>query len=184
MGEVYMLGGVNETRSSEENPIQVSWIETALWPGHLGLTMAPGRTDGDRTTPEVLEADLTRLRRNFAAQVLVSLLEPEEGGLPSAHAQAEDLGLDVLGYAIPDGGAPHDTAAFAEFADEVMNRLLNGETVLAHGLGDCGRAGMLAACLLVQAGMTPLQGLTLVQEASPGALEQPVQRHFVEAFAE
>ncbi len=184
MGEVYMLGSVSETRSSEQNPVQVSWIETALWPGHLGLTTAPGRTAGDRTTPEALEADLTRLRRNFAAQVLVSLLEPEEGDLQALLAQAEDLGLDVLRYAVADGGVPHDTAAFAEFADEVMNRLLNGETVLAHGLEDSGRAGMLAACLLVQAGMTPLQGLALVQGVSPGALEQPAQRRFVEAFGE
>ena len=184
-----MLFGV--TITSETNPIRVDWIETALWPGHLGLTLAPGKK-GPSATGEILhdrdlEADLTRLRQHYGTQVLVSLLELDEArkyGLETYDAQAEDLGIDVLHHSIPDADVPRNAATFAEFADEVMNRLLNGETVVAHCLGGLGRAGTLAACLLVQAGMTPQQGVELVRAARPGAIETPAQERFVETFGE
>ena len=186
-----MLFGVTRTLNSDTNPIRVDWIETALWPGHLGLTLAPGRkgpsATGDVLHDRDLEADLTRLRQHFAVQVLVSLLEPDEAqryGLETYDAQAEDLGIDVLHHPVPDVDVPQNAALFAEFADEVMNRLLNGETVVAHCLGGLGRAGTLAACLLVQAGMTPQQGVELVRSARPGAVETPVQERFVEQFGD
>ena len=177
--------------TSETSPIRVDWIETALWPGHLGLTLAPGKkgpsANGEILHHRNLEADLTRLRQYFAVQVLVNLLEPEEArkyGLDTYDAQAEDLGIDVLHYSIPDVDVPQNAATFTEFTDEVMNRLLNGETVVAHCLGGLGRAGTLAACLLVQAGMTPQQSIGLVRAARPGAIETPLQERFVETFGE
>ncbi|MGY2892989.1 protein-tyrosine phosphatase [Deinococcus sp. UYEF24] len=186
-----MLFGMPKTLTSDTSPIRVDWIETALWPGHLGLTLAPGKK-GPSATGEILhdrdlEADLTRLRQHYAVQVLVNLLEPEEArnfGLETYDTQAEDLGIDVLHYSISDANVPQNVATFAEFADEVMNRLLNGETVVAHCLGGLGRAGTLAACLLVQAGMTPQQSMELVRAARPGAIETSAQERFVEAFGE
>ncbi|WP_407539056.1 cyclin-dependent kinase inhibitor 3 family protein [Deinococcus radiomollis] len=182
---------MTKTLTSEISPIRVDWIETALWPGHLGLTLAPGKkglsANGETLHDRDLEADLTRLRQHYGTQVLVSLLELDEArryGLETYDAQAEDLGIDVLYHSIPDADVPQNTATFAEFADEVMNRLLNGETVVAHCLGGLGRAGTLAACLLVQAGMTPQQGMELVRAARPGAIETPAQERFVEAFGE
>lgn len=186
-----MLFGVTKTLNSDTSPIRVDWLETALWPGHLGLTLAPGKkglsANGEILHDRDLESDLTLLRQHFGAQVLVSLLEPDEAarsGLDDYDAQAEDLGMDVLHHPVPDENVPQDAAAFAEFTDEVMNRLLNGETVVAHCLGGLGRAGTLAACLLVQAGMTPQQGLELVRAARPGAVETAAQERFVEAFGE
>jgi protein-tyrosine phosphatase len=186
-----MLSAMPKTIKSDHSPIRVDWIETALWPGHLGLTLAPGKkslsADGETRHDRDLETDLTRLRQHYGAQVLVSLLEPEEAvsvGLDQYDAQAEDLGLDVLHHPVPDVEAPQDAAAFSEFTDEVMNRLLNGETVVAHCLGGLGRAGTLAACLLVQAGMTPQQGLELVRAARPGAVQSRAQERFIEQFGE
>lgn len=186
-----MIWAMTATLSSSDSPIRVDWIETALWPGHLGLTLAPGKkglsANGQVLHHRDLKADLTRLRRHYGAQVLVSLLEPHEAqryGLEAYDAQADDLGLDVLHHPVPDAHAPQDAAAFSEFTDEVMNRLLNGETVVAHCLGGLGRAGTLAACLLLQAGMTPQQAIEHVRSARPGAVETAVQERFVQQFGE
>ncbi len=186
-----MLISMIRTQTSEDSPIRVDWIETALWPGHLGLTLAPGKkglsADGQVQHDRDLVADLTRLRQHSGVQVLVNLLEPAEEaayGLADYDAQAEDLGMDVLHHPVPDAQVPQDRATFAEFADEVMNRLLNGETVAVHCLGGLGRAGTLAACLLVQAGMTPEQAIGHVRLARPEAVETPAQERFVQAFGE
>lgn len=186
-----MLWAMTTTLSSSDSPIRVDWIETALWPGHLGLTLAPGKrglsANGQVMHRRDLDADLTRLRRHYGAQVLVSLLEHGEAeryGLAAYDAQADALSLDVLHHPVPDTRAPQDAAAFSEFTDEVMNRLLNGETVVAHCLGGLGRAGTLAACLLVQAGMTPQQGMEMVRAARPGAVETAAQERFVQQFGE
>jgi protein-tyrosine phosphatase len=182
---------MSETMSSADSPIRVDWIETALWPGHLGLTIAPGKK-GPSLNGEVLHdrdlgADLQRLRRQYAVQTLVSLLQPDEAdrcGLAEYDVQADGLGLDVLHFPVPDAEVPQDVGRFGEFADEVMNRLLNGETVVAHCLGGLGRAGTLASCLLVQAGMTPDHAMAQVRQARPGAIENAAQEQFVRQFGE
>ncbi len=186
-----MLGDVTKTLNSENSPIRVDWAETALWPGRLGLTLAPGKKglsiDGEVQHDRDLQTDLTRLRQVHGVQTLVSLLEPAEAEryvLGRYDAAADDLGLDVLHHPVPDMDAPQDPASFAEFVDEVMNRLLNGETVVIHCLGGLGRAGTLASCLFVQAGMTPGQALARVRAARPGAVETEVQERFVEQFSE
>ena len=186
-----MLGSVTKTLNSEDSPIRVDWAETALWPGRLGLTLAPGKkglsADGHLRHDRDLETDLTRLRQVHTVQTLVSLLEPAEAerfSLSAYDALADDLGLDVLHHPVPDRDVPAAPDAFAEFVDEVMNRLLNGETVVAHCLGGQGRAGTLAACLFVQAGMTPVHAIEHVRAARPGAVETAGQERFVQAFGE
>jgi len=179
------------TATSEPDPIRVDWTETALWPGRLGLTLAPGRkdlsADGRTRHDRDLLADLTRLRREHHAQTLVSLLEDDEArrhGLQDYDEHADALGLDVLHHPVPGADVPRNPALYAETVDEIMNRLLNGETVVAHGLDGLGRAGTLAACLLVQAGMAPGDAVKHVRQARPGATMTDAQVRYVHTFGE
>ncbi|MFC4455786.1 protein-tyrosine-phosphatase [Deinococcus sonorensis] len=169
--------------TTEEPPLRVDWIETSLWPGHLGLSAAPGRQGGIHNRD--LEADLKRLRHDYGVQTLVSLLsvnEAKANGLGRYDAQADDIGFDVIHHAMPD--VPADLRAYTAFVDEVMNRLLDGETVAVHGLGGRGRGGVLAASLLIQAGMDAEQALDVVRTARAGAVPTEAQERFVEQFAE
>ncbi|WP_407570559.1 protein-tyrosine-phosphatase [Deinococcus altitudinis] len=162
------------TKTLNSGPIRVDWTETALWPGHLGLTRTVPSEDG-----RDLETDLTDLRRLHFVLALVVM--PEGTATDSAtreryDAQGELLGLDVLHGVLPD----LNSAEFGDFVDEVTNRLLDSETVAIC----VPEAGTLAACLLVQAGMSPQQGLELVRAARPGVVETPEQEKFVKAFGE
>lgn len=177
--------------TSAANPIRVDWIPTGLWPGRLGLTFAPGKKGGSVYQPGVThDRDLTDDMRTLAqdgANVIAPLLEDHEFpmlGLEDYHGAADTFGLEVAPYSIPDGHAPHDPRDFAAYIDELMTYLLNGRSVVVHCRGGLGRAGLSAACLLVQAGLDADDAIALVRETrSPHAIETPQQEQFIHDFA-
>lgn len=176
--------------TSETHPIRVDWIDTALWPGRLGLTFAPGKKGASVLQAGVthdrdLAADLDRLAQQ-GVTVLAPLIEEHEFdllGIPDYHTLTEAQGLTVVGCPIRDGDIPGDLPAFSALLDELMEHLLDGRVVVVHCRGGLGRAGLTAACLLTQAGMPPEQAIARVREARPGAVENTAQEQFVHDFA-
>ena len=175
-----------------DDPIRVDWIPTGLWPGRLGLTFAPGKKGRS-----VMQVGVTHDRdvygdmQTLAASgtnVLAPLIEDFEFdmlGMDGYHAAAELNNLEVKAFAIPDQHAPGRRADFAAFVDELMTDLLDGRGVVVHCRGGRGRAGLAAACLLVQGGMGADEAVTLVRKTrSPHAIETPDQLQFVHDFAD
>ncbi|MVN85592.1 protein-tyrosine-phosphatase [Deinococcus sp. HMF7620] len=178
--------------TSEQSPIRIDWVPTGLWPGQLGLTFAPGKKGGSVYQPGVThDRDMLTDMRTLAQQgagVIAPLLEDFEFdllGMDGYHDAAGTHGLEVVPYTIPDGRAPHDPDDFASYLDELMTHLLEGRRVIVHCRGGLGRAGLTAACLLVQAGMDADSALALVRQArSPHAVETAEQEAFLQAFAQ
>lgn len=173
------------------DPIRVDWVPTGLWPGRLGLTFAPGKKGGSVYQPGVvhdrdLRADMQVLAQS-GATVIAPLIEDSEFrllGIDGYHNAARDSGLMVAPCPIPDRGAPADARTFAAYLDELMTHLLDGRSVVVHCRGGLGRAGLTAACLLVQGGMDALEAIRLVRETrSPHAVETAAQEKFVADFA-
>ena len=52
-------------------------------------------------------------------------------------------------------------------------RLRDGFNVLVHCKGGLGRAGTIAARLLIELGMAPQMAVGVVRQARPGAIETP-----------
>ncbi|PNY82680.1 cyclin-dependent kinase inhibitor 3 family protein [Deinococcus koreensis] len=175
----------------KSDPIRVDWIPTGLWPGRLGLTFAPGKKGGSVYQPGVihdrdLRADMQTLAES-GATVIAPLIEDFEFGLlgmEGYHDAAAAYGLLIAPCPIPDRGVPADPQAFAAYLDELMTHLLDGRSVVVHCRGGLGRAGLTAACLLVQGGMDAEGAIRLVREArSPNAVETAEQERFVAEFA-
>jgi protein-tyrosine phosphatase len=175
-----------------DDPIRVDWIPTGLWPGRLGLTFAPGKKGRS-----VVQAGVTHDRDVYGdmqtlaasgAKVLAPLIEDFEFdmlGMDGYHAAAELNNLEVKAFAIPDQHAPGRRADFAAFVDELMTDLLDGRGVVVHCRGGLGRAGLAAACLLVQGGMAADGAVALVRRTrSPHAIETSEQLQFVHDFAD
>lgn len=170
--------------------IRVDWVPTALWPGRLGLTFAPGKKGESLLQPGLthardVEDDLRELARQ-GATVIAPLIEEWEFTLlkmEGYHAHAQALGLEVRPCPIVDGRVPSDRAGFGEFIDELSDALLDGRSVVVHCRGGLGRAGLTAACLLVQAGMDPEEATRRVRAARRGAIENALQEEFVRDFA-
>ncbi|MDD2761982.1 MAG: dual specificity protein phosphatase family protein, partial [Methylomonas sp.] len=58
---------------------------------------------------------------------------------------------------------------------QIREMLRNGDDVLVHCKGGLGRAGMIAARLLVELGMDANEAIHAVRRARKGAIETPAQ---------
>jgi ADP-ribosyl-[dinitrogen reductase] hydrolase len=63
---------------------------------------------------------------------------------------------------------------------ELRNRLRQGFNILIHCKGGIGRAGTIAAKLLVEMGMLPTDAIVAVRAVRPGAIETRAQEKYVE----
>ncbi|WP_323041460.1 protein phosphatase [Gemmobacter sp.] len=143
------------TLPAAELPVGVGW---------LSLSPLPGR-GGD------LAGDVAGLVR-WQADLVVSLTEAAEmttGDLPGVLAAA---GIGWRHVPVPDYGVPGDVAGGIE---ELSALLAGGRRIALHCMGGCGRSGMLALRLMVQAGEAPADALARLRAVRPCAVETPAQ---------
>jgi ADP-ribosyl-[dinitrogen reductase] hydrolase len=69
--------------------------------------------------------------------------------------------------------------AWKSAGEKLRSMLRNGSDVLVHCRGGLGRAGMIAARLLVELGVGPLTAIAKVRKVRPGAIETRDQEQFV-----
>jgi protein-tyrosine phosphatase/nicotinamidase-related amidase len=170
-------------RTVKENLVlRVDWVESEqIGPGRLGMTICPGRRDRDRN----LEADLDRLREVGVDRLLCLSTEAEMdwAGVRELGSRAEALGFNYRWLPVPDQG----TCSLSEAADLVgwcRAGLERGESVVVTCMGGLGRSGMIAACVLVDAGVPPADAIASVRAArGPRALETSGQEELVSTFA-
>jgi protein-tyrosine phosphatase len=171
------------TRTVEaELALRVGWIESdLLGAGRLGITLCPGRRDRGRD----LGTDLAQLRAEGATRLLCLLTDSELlwAGVPDLGPRAQAAGLTYRRFPVPDQGVPDlaDAIDLVHWCREATER---GETVVVTCMGGLGRSGTIAACVLVDAGMSPDEAIAAVRTArGPRALETIAQENFVVTFA-
>jgi hypothetical protein len=184
-----MTKGPGVPRTSDTDPIRVDFVDPAAHrlPGRLGLTFAPGKCGRGvyAAWDRDLTKDLVRLRTEYGTKVLVTLIEEFEMkavGIPNLRDAAERAGMRSLWFPITDGWTPPTPGAPIPLVREVCDHLANGDTVVIHCMGGLGRAGTIAACVLVARGVAPSRAVELVREARPGAVENRAQVTFVRRF--
>lgn len=86
-------------------------------------------------------------------------------------------------FHLPIVDASTPDAAFEREWDKVAGglnaRLRNGENVLVHCRGGLGRAGTIAARLLIELGWKPGDAIARVRAVRPGAIETRAQEKYV-----
>lgn len=171
-------------RTSSSDPLRIA--EVAVGRGMVGVSFCPGKqapaSDGSRWE-RVLEADLEAVAQ-FGARMVVSLLEPHEYallGVEGLSGAVRAKGLAWAGLPIADGGVPDLDweLGWAWTGRRVRERLRRGERVFVHCRGGLGRAGMVAARLLVEFGEAPEAAIAKVRAARPGAIETAAQEAWV-----
>lgn len=132
--------------------------------------------------------DEVRAWRKAGLDVIVSLLTPdeivrlelaEEAGLCQIH------NVLFLNFPIEDHGVPKSQADAFEFASKLHNALASNQSVAIHCWGGIGRSGMIAACVLVRAGVEPNEALRRVSAARGSAVpDTQEQQQWVIDFAQ
>ena len=130
-----------------------------------------------------LAVDLDTVR-DWGAAAVITLVEPKELTLLKVERLGEEVlhrnmvwfHLPIVDASIPDQRFEQEWEIAGE---EVRALLRGGRDALVHCRGGLGRAGMIAARLLVELGMEPAEAIARVRAVRPGAIETPEQERFV-----
>jgi|SRR5215831_6708034 len=158
----------------------LSYLINGPWPGKLAIIPRP--RGGDWL------ADEAKSLRSEGFDIVVSLLTPEEAqelGLTRERQLIQEHGLQHFNYPITDLGVPSSRESARNFLDTLFRSLLAGKKIALHCRGSIGRAGLVAASILVLAGIEPSRAIREVSDARK--LESPEtaeQREWVMTLAE
>ena len=174
-----------ETRTSVTHPIVVATVHEG--PGALGLTFCPGKKDTSHYLSGVswnrdIGEDLAVIRQGGWTR-LITLLEEHEFrmlSVESLNRRAEQAGLEWHHFPIQDLGVPEDREVFGRFRSDETGRIRAGSRTVVHCRGGLGRAGLVAATLLVDLGVPAGEAILRVRSCrSPQAIETFGQEQFV-----
>lgn len=146
--------------------------ELDLGGGRLGISPMPGRGGA-------YAADLQAVLA-WGPGLVMTMTTAEELAAKGASGMPGDLasaGVDWLHLPIADFGAPQGTtaAAWTMASARAHGVLAGGGRVLVHCMGGCGRSGMAALRLMVEAGEAPDLALARLRAVRPCAVEMPEQ---------
>ncbi len=140
--------------------------------GLLGICPMPGREGA-------YAADLADLRA-FGPALVISMTPAEEMAARGAGSLPDDLAragivwrnLPVTDFGVPDARTDR---LWPEAGALARGVLAAGGRVLVHCMGGCGRSGMAALRLMVEAGETPDAALNRLRASRPCAVETDEQ---------
>lgn len=151
------------------------WIP-GPWRGRLAISTRPRGGDW-------LEDEVQGWKR-AGVDVVVSLLEPAEDEALQLQQEAqlsESKGLRFVHFPIPDRGVPDFPAPAGALLRELVFDLEQGKQVAVHCRQGIGRSGLIAAGVLVMAGV-PAEGALQIVSGARGLTipETPEQRRWIE----
>jgi protein-tyrosine phosphatase len=173
-------------RTSTSHPLQIAELAYGSALGRLGITFCPGK-QGESVfgTPwrRDLEADLDVIQA-WGAHTVVTLVQAHELqmlGVPHLGLRVPKRGMTWLHLPIEDMQAPGPSfdRSWPSVSSQLRKQLADGGRVLVHCRGGLGRAGTVAACVLVDAGMPPGEAITAVRRVRRGAIETAAQERYV-----
>lgn len=171
-------------RTSQSHPLQIATLVVGR--GAIGVTLCPGKkgesvhgAGWDRD----LETDLAAIRE-WGASTIVTLIEPHEFPMLKVEALPQAVpaaGMEWVWWPIRDVSVPDERFedGWAERGPLLCEQIQKGERVLVHCRGGLGRAGIVAARLLVELGNPPAEAIKQVRAVRPGAIETRAQEAWV-----
>jgi len=157
----------------------VYWVEGPWWLGKLAMAARPRGGDW-------LAEDVSVWKSAGIAAVLSLLTAEEERelDLQDERKETEGRGLEFWSLPIEDRRVPDSDTRFALALKQVDARLSAGKSVLVHCRQGVGRTGLVAACLLMQNGLSLGRAIDTLSAARGVVVPETVeQRDWLERHA-
>jgi ADP-ribosyl-[dinitrogen reductase] hydrolase len=176
-------------RTSLSHPLQIAELTASNDQGLIGITFCPGKYQPGAMTggwDRSLEIDLDAIAA-WGAVSVVSLIEPHE----MERLRVTQLGAAVTArhmhwHHLPIADVSTPCPRFEEqwrTAGPILRAQLKSRfNILVHCKGGLGRAGTIAARLLIELGLAPSEAIAMTRQVRPGAIETAAQQRFVEAL--
>lgn len=173
-------------RTSQSHPLMIAHVPSCPDGGRIGITFCPGKKQVSAMSgvwDRDLGTDLDQVR-DWGARAVVTVVEDHELDALGVTSIGEEVRLRYMAWyhlPIPDVSTP-DTAfesAWNEVGPGLRSRLRNGFDIVIHCKGGLGRAGTVAARLLVELGMAPSDAIAAVRAVRAGAIETSAQEDYV-----
>ena len=174
------------SRTSITPPLQIAEVSVPPAKGSIGITFCPGKKQVSAMSgawDRDLGLDLDTIKA-WGASTIVTLIEPheiQELKVTGIDSEAVDRGLEWLHMPITDVSPPdHRFAeAWRQHGARLVDEVRAGTRVVVHCKGGLGRAGTVAALMLVELGMAPDDAIRTVRTARKGAIETPEQELYI-----
>lgn len=173
-------------RTSITHPLQIAEVQPFQGAGRIGITFCPGKVQPGALTGSWnrdLGLDLDAIA-NWNATAVLTLVEDHE----LKALKVETLGPQVAArhmqwyhLPIPDVSTPgrEFDRSWKQVGEGLKARLRDGFNVLVHCKGGLGRAGTIAARLMIELGVSPEAAVEVIRAARPGAIETAGQLAYV-----
>jgi ADP-ribosyl-[dinitrogen reductase] hydrolase len=172
------------SRTSTTHPLRIDSLPLAN--GQIGLTLCPGK-QGDSVFGAVWARDLALdldAVASWGTDMVLTLIEDHEFDMLAVRGLGEALkarGMEWLHFPIRDVDVPAADSAglWRGLSRRIHDRLERGGKVLIHCRGGLGRAGTIAALLMIERGQSAARAITEVRSVRPGAVETRAQEQWL-----
>ena len=163
------------------------YIDSTKFTGKIILTSFPGLNDQGKFDEKILTSQLEFFSNNQCSSITTFVEDREFDVLCDKKLFVEKIYHHHLKWyhmPIADLGAPNQDFKYKWETTKVLvkNELLEGQNVIFHCRGGKGRAGTIAAILLVDFGHDKKEAIDLVRERRKGAIETKAQEDFIAAY--
>tara|TARA_B000000475_G_scaffold14284_1_gene12297 strand:- start:8 stop:529 length:522 start_codon:yes stop_codon:yes gene_type:complete len=163
------------------------FVDSNKFAGKIVLTSFPGLNDEGKFDENILASQLELFSKNQCSSITSFVEDKEFEKLCDKKLFVEKIYRQHLKWyhlPIQDLGAPNQDFKFKWETTKVLlkNELIEGSNVVFHCRGGKGRAGTIAAILLVDFGYEKKDAIELVRERRKGAIETKVQEDFITAY--
>ncbi len=170
---------VASKRTSQSDPLRIDDLSAGA--GTIGITFCPGKQDS--RWHRDLDTDLAAIAEWRPTTILTLIQDHEMDRLNVMGLGDRIRERGIVWHHLPIKDVSTPDARFesrwSTLGAALAQSLRQGERVIVHCRGGLGRAGTVAALLLMELGFAATAAIVRVRTVRQGAIETPAQRQYV-----